>query len=61
MAKEEELEWPKKWVATGKEKNSEWVQELVTDDRVTTRMKVFDVLLLAAKSTDKPIDKPTNE
>jgi import inner membrane translocase subunit TIM54 len=60
MAKEEELEWPKKWVATGKEKNSEWVQELVTDDRVTTRMKVFDVLL-AAKSTDKPIDKPTNE
>jgi len=48
-------------VATGKEKNSEWVQELVTDDRVTTRMKVFDVLLLAAKSTDKPIDKPTNE
>ncbi|CAG86520.2 DEHA2C17226p [Debaryomyces hansenii CBS767] len=60
MAKEEELEWPKKWVATGKEKNSEWVQELVTDDRVTTRMKVFDVSL-AAKSTDKPIDKPTNE
>lgn len=61
MAKEEELEWPKKWVATGKEKNSEWVQELVTDDRVTARMKVFDVLLLAAKSSDKPIDKPTNE
>ena len=62
MAKEEELEWPKKWVATGKEKNSEWVQELVTDDRVTSRMKVFDVLLLAAKPpTDKQIEKPTNE
>ncbi|CUM55187.1 Mitochondrial import inner membrane translocase subunit TIM54 [Debaryomyces fabryi] len=62
MAKEEELEWPKKWVATGKEKNSEWVQELVTDERVTARMKVFDVLLLDAKPIDNTIEKPkTNE
>lgn len=52
MAKEEELEWPKKWVATGKEKKSEWVQDLVVDDRVTARMKVFDPQLLAAKSPD---------
>lgn len=62
MAKEEELEWPKKWVATGKEKNSEWVQELVTDERVTARMKVFDVLLLGANSTDNTTENSrTNE
>lgn len=54
MAKEEELDWPKKWVASGKEKNSEWVQELVVDDRVVTRMKVYDPQLSAAKSNDKP-------
>ncbi|KAG7661201.1 TIM54 [[Candida] subhashii] len=42
MAKEEEFDWPKKWVAKGKERNSEWIQELQGDERVTTRMKVFD-------------------
>ncbi|KAK6461507.1 mitochondrial import inner membrane translocase subunit Tim54 [Scheffersomyces coipomensis] len=42
MAKEEEIEWPKKWVEKGKEKNSEWVQELTVDDRVISRMRVYD-------------------
>lgn len=42
MAKEEELDWPRKWVESGKEKGSEWVQELEVDDRVTSRMRVFD-------------------
>ncbi len=42
MAKEEEFNWPKKWVATGKERGSEWVQELECDERVTSRMKVFE-------------------
>lgn len=42
LAKEEEVEWPKKWVARGKEKNSEWVQELEVDERVVSRMKVYD-------------------
>ncbi|ODV80592.1 uncharacterized protein CANTADRAFT_25069 [Suhomyces tanzawaensis NRRL Y-17324] len=42
QAKEEELDWPKKWVETGKTKNSEWVQELAVDERVTSRMRVYD-------------------
>ncbi|CAH2355000.1 mitochondrial import inner membrane translocase subunit Tim54p [[Candida] railenensis] len=42
MGKEEELDWPKKWVERGKEKGSEWAQELEVDERVTSRMKVFD-------------------
>ena len=42
MAKEEEMDWPKKWVEKGKERNSEWVQELEHDERVTSRMKVFE-------------------
>lgn len=41
MAKEEELEWPKKWVERGKTKNSEWVRELELDERVTSRMHVY--------------------
>lgn len=42
MAKEEELDWPKKWVARGKERGSEWVQELEVDERITSRMRVFE-------------------
>lgn len=42
MAGEEEQFWPKRWVQTGKEKNSEWVQELVVDEKVTSRMRVYD-------------------
>lgn len=43
MAKEEEQEWPKKWVQKGQEKQSEWVQELVMDDRIACRSRVFTV------------------
>lgn len=43
MAKEEELEWPKKWVQKGKERGSEWVQELEVDDRIAQRSRVFEV------------------
>lgn len=42
IAKEEEFNWPRKWVTTGKERGSEWVQELECDERVTSRMKVFE-------------------
>ncbi|KAI5959946.1 TIM54 [Candida pseudojiufengensis] len=42
MAKEEELDWPKNWVKKGTERGSEWVQELGYDDRVISRLKVFD-------------------
>lgn len=42
MAGEEEPNWPKKWVEKGKAKNSEWVQELEVDERVTQRLRVFD-------------------
>lgn len=41
-AGEEELDWPKKWVERGKERGSEWVQELITDDRVTGRMRTYE-------------------
>lgn len=43
MAKEEELLWPKKWVAKGKANKSEWVQEVVIDDRVVKLLRVFDL------------------
>lgn len=42
LAKQEEVEWPKKWVKKGKEKNSEWVQELIIDERVTSKLKIID-------------------
>ncbi|EGV64518.1 hypothetical protein CANTEDRAFT_103890 [Yamadazyma tenuis ATCC 10573] len=42
LAKEEEPLWPKHWVEKGKERNSEWVQEMITDDRVTSRLKVIE-------------------
>lgn len=42
LAKEEELLWPKKWVEKGKDKNSEWVQELVADERVTSLLRVYE-------------------
>lgn len=42
LCKEEELDWPKKWVARGKEKNSEWVQELEVDNRIGDRLRVVD-------------------
>lgn len=45
--KEEELDWPKKWIEKGKENGSEWVQELELDDRVTTRMRIYDEKLIS--------------
>lgn len=42
LGKEEELDWPKKWVERGKAKNSEWVQELEVDNRVGDRLRVFE-------------------
>lgn len=42
LGKEEELNWPKKWVERGKKKNSEWVQELEVDERVTSKMRVYE-------------------
>lgn len=42
MAGEEEIDWPKNWVKKGLEKKSEWVQELEYDERVTSRLRVFD-------------------
>lgn len=42
LAKEEELLWPKKWVEKGQQKNSEWVQEIVVDDRVANHLRIVD-------------------
>lgn len=42
LAKEEELLWPKRWVEKGKDKGSEWVQDLVVDERVTSKLRVYD-------------------
>lgn len=42
LCKEEELDWPKKWVERGKSKNSEWVQELEVDNRIGDRLRVFE-------------------
>lgn len=42
LGKEEELDWPKKWVERGRAKNSEWVQELEVDERIANRMRVYE-------------------
>lgn len=42
LAGEEEPNWPKKWVEKGKKKNSEWVQDLEVDDRISARLRVFE-------------------
>jgi len=42
MAKDEEDEWPKKWVQNGLEKKSEWTREFITDDRVLEKLYVYD-------------------
>lgn len=42
LAKDEEKDWPQNWVKQGKEKNSEWTQELVCDPRVTKHMFVYE-------------------
>lgn len=42
LAKDEEKDWPQNWVKQGKEKNSEWTQELVCDPRITKHMFVYE-------------------
>lgn len=42
LAKEEELNWPKKWVERGRKKESEWVQEVEIDNRIADRLRVFE-------------------
>lgn len=39
---EEEQDWPKHWVTRGKEKGSEWVQELKGDSRILKHLKVLN-------------------
>ncbi|ODQ79269.1 hypothetical protein BABINDRAFT_162303 [Babjeviella inositovora NRRL Y-12698] len=46
LALVEETDWPKKWVASGKEKASEWTRDFKVDHRVTSRMFVYDATLL---------------
>lgn len=41
-AKDEEEDWPKKWVKNSQEKGSEWTQELVFDERVLEKLWVYD-------------------
>lgn len=52
MGSVEEKEWPKKWVASGVEKGSEWVQPLIVDPRVVERIRVYDVDGKNAKLTE---------
>ncbi|KAI8385269.1 Mitochondrial import inner membrane translocase subunit TIM54 [Nakaseomyces glabratus] len=51
LALEEESDWPKQWVKTGIEKNSEWTQELVQDQRVVSKMHVFELPKHTTKDT----------
>lgn len=46
LAVSEELDWPKKWIQTATEKNSDWVQEFSVDKRVAGHLRVFDDKLL---------------
>ncbi|KAK9454690.1 mitochondrial import inner membrane translocase subunit Tim54 [Dipodascopsis uninucleata] len=40
---EEENEWPPKWKETALEKNSEWMQDIVIDDRIAERLRVYEL------------------
>lgn len=42
LAKDEEADWPKKWVETGKEKQSEWCSDIVVDSRVIDKLRVYN-------------------
>ncbi|AOA61115.1 TIM22 complex subunit [Komagataella phaffii CBS 7435] len=42
LAVEEERDWPKKWVKSAKERNSEWVRPFEFDDRVIRHMWVVN-------------------
>lgn len=42
LAKDEELDWPSKWVNKAKDKDSLWVSQLLCDDRVAQHLYVYD-------------------
>ncbi|ODV94355.1 hypothetical protein PACTADRAFT_4297 [Pachysolen tannophilus NRRL Y-2460] len=42
LCKEEETDWPKKWVEQGHEKQSLWVADLNADQRVVDHLYIFD-------------------
>jgi import inner membrane translocase subunit TIM54 len=42
LAKDEEEDWPKDWIKSGLEKQSEWTSAVVTDERVLSKLKVYD-------------------
>ncbi|KAK9382326.1 mitochondrial import inner membrane translocase subunit Tim54 [Kockiozyma suomiensis] len=41
--KHEEDEWPVKWKQTGIEKGSEWMQDVVVDERVVDKLRVYEL------------------
>ncbi|KAK7204298.1 mitochondrial import inner membrane translocase subunit Tim54 [Myxozyma melibiosi] len=41
--KHEEDEWPTKWKQTGLERGSEWMQDVVVDERVVEKLRVYEV------------------
>lgn len=43
LAADEENDWPSQWVNKGIEKGSEWTQKLVQDERVVSKMHVFEL------------------
>lgn len=47
---EEESEWPASWREKSEQKNSDWTQNIVVDDRISSRMRVYEI----------PADNETN-
>lgn len=41
LAEEEDF-WPNKWKKTGLQKNSEWMREFIIDERVCSKMQVYE-------------------
>ncbi|KAK9475258.1 Tim54p [Dipodascopsis tothii] len=39
---DEEAEWSSSWVEKSRENNSEWVQDLVVDERIAQRLRVYE-------------------
>ncbi|CDH16056.1 related to Mitochondrial import inner membrane translocase subunit TIM54 [Zygosaccharomyces bailii ISA1307] len=42
LCKEEELDWPKKWVQRGLDRNSEWTSQFKDDPRVAEQLHVYN-------------------
>lgn len=47
MGKEEEINWPHKWLEKAKQNNADWAQPFAVDKRVVERMRVYDPQSLA--------------